>query len=107
MVSKPMRLTSEAEAVALRYGPTVSKGILAMEDIVRQPVANVLHPADTVGGMPISQFQSILSSISSTSTTFTPPPIFVRASTLPVKKIGNINPEDELQEPLGEDGKPV
>ena len=106
MVSKPMRLTTEAEAVALRYGPTVSKGILAMEDIVRQ-VANVSHPADTVGGMPISQFQSILSSISSTSTTFTPPPIFVRASTLPVKKIGNINPEDELQEPLGEDGKPV
>lgn len=37
MASKPMRITDESEAIALRYGSTVSKGIVEMEYRISHP----------------------------------------------------------------------
>ena len=38
MASKPMRITDEAEAIALRYGATISKGIVEMEYKIAHPL---------------------------------------------------------------------
>lgn len=56
MTTKPIRLTSESEGIALKYGSTVSKGILEMEHRLGQPqlqtVTGVLQNATSLrGGM--------------------------------------------------------
>lgn len=55
-----MRLSNEAEAIALRYGATVSKGIVEMEAKIRafQAIANFKADAQTSGGIQYISGQS-------------------------------------------------
>lgn len=125
MEDKMVRLTVEAEGIAKKYGSTVSKGIVEMNNrLCKQPVNNTI--AYSSGPATLASTSCNLTVPMTTDSTYwntfdehirsntnyslehvTKLESFKQASDPSFRKIGKLDKEEELQEPVGRQGRNV
>jgi hypothetical protein len=99
-----MRLTDEAERVALSYGDSVSKGILAMKWKIEMLQSATTAKTDELYWKTFDEHLSRIELPKFGGTIKVNE--FKPASTLPrIKEIGKILPEERLEEPVGRQGR--
>jgi hypothetical protein len=108
--TKMVRLDTKAENVAKQYGSTVSIGILNMERLLQESKQNVNKGTDNVNKCIPFDEKSYWAKLEETLSKFGFKPkvvveSFKKASDPTFRAIGNIKPGEELEEPIGRQGR--